>query len=110
MYIDLNIIYFILALLGCVAVVYLIITLNNINRLVKSSNEFIFENKDSIHKSLANLPKVVSNFNDVSENMKDVTEVVTDATADFIVTKDNIKSNMEIGLEILNILRTVFSK
>ncbi|MGL5314415.1 MAG: hypothetical protein ACRC92_14290 [Peptostreptococcaceae bacterium] len=110
MYIDLNVIYFILALLGCIAIVYVIITLNNINKLIKTSNELMLNNKDSINKSLVNLPNVVANFSEVSENMKDVTEVVTDVTADFIVTKDNIKSNMEIGLEILNILRSVFSK
>mgnify|MGYP000303020614 CR=1 FL=1 len=52
----------------------------------------------------------ISNFNDVSENMKDITEVATDVTADFIVTKENMKSNIEVVTEILNILKSIFGK
>ena len=46
----------------------------------------------------------------VSENMKDITEVATDVTADFIVTKENMKSNIEVVTEILNILKSIFGK
>ena len=96
MYIDLKIIYFILATLGCIALIYIIITLSNLNKLIKNS--------------LLKLPEVISNFNDVSENMKDITEVATDVTADFIVTKENMKSNIEVVTEILNILKSIFGK
>ncbi|TQY08968.1 hypothetical protein EWM06_20530, partial [Clostridioides difficile] len=42
------------------------------------------------------LPNVVETFGEVGENMKDVTEVVTEVTADFLVTKDSVKSNMDV--------------
>lgn len=110
MYIDLKIIYFILATLGCIALIYIIITLSNLNKLIKNSNELVIDNKNNIRNSLLKLPVVISNFNDVSENMKDITEVATDVTADFIVTKENMKSNIEVVTEILNILKSIFGK
>ena len=106
MYIDLKIIYFILATLGCIALIYIIITLSNLNKLIKNSNELVIDNKNNIRNSLLKLPEVISNFNDVSENMKDITDV----TADFIVTKENMKSNIEVVTEILNILKSIFGK
>ena len=110
MYIDLKIIYFILATLGCIALIYIIITLSNLNKLIKNSNELVIDNKNNIRNSLLKLPEVISNFNDVSENMKDIPEVATDVTADFIVTKENMKSNIEVVTEILNILKSIFGK
>ena len=110
MYIDLKIIYFILATLGCIALIYIIITLSNLNKLIKNSNELVIDNKNNIRNSLLKLPEVISNFNDVSGNMKDITEVATDVTADFIVTKENMKSNIEVVTEILNILKSIFGK
>ena len=110
MYIDLKIIYFILATLGCIALIYIIITLSNLNKLIKNSNELVIDNKNNIRNSLLKLPEVISNFNDVSEIMKDITEVATDVTADFIVTKENMKSNIEVVTEILNILKSIFGK
>ena len=110
MYIDLKIIYFILATLGCIALIYIIINLSNLNKLIKNSNELVIDNKNNIRNSLLKLPEVISNFNDVSENMKDITEVATDVTADFIVTKENMKSNIEVVTEILNILKSIFGK
>ena len=89
MYIDLKIIYFILATLGCIALIYIIITLSNLNKLIKNSNELVIDNKN---------------------NIKDITEVATDVTADFIVTKENMKSNIEVVTEILNILKSIFGK
>ena len=110
MYIDLKIIYFILATLGCIALIYIIITLSNLHKLIKNSNELVIDNKNNIRNSLLKLPELISNFNDVSENMKDITEVATDVTADFIVTKENMKSNIEVVTEILNILKSIFGK
>ena len=44
MYIDLKIIYFILATLGCIALIYIIITLSNLNKLIHNSNELVIDN------------------------------------------------------------------
>lgn len=110
MYIDLSIIYCGLALLGAVVLVYLILTLNNLNKLIKNSSELVAANKKSISDSLEQLPEVVSNLNVVSENVKDITEVATDVTADILVTKENVKCNIETVTEIFNIIRAVFGK
>ena len=110
MYIDLKIIYFILATLGCIALIYIIITLSNLNKLIKNSNELVIDNKNNIRNSLLKLPEVISNFNDVSENMKDITEVATDVTADFIVTKENMKSNIEVVTYFLKIFHISLPK
>ena len=64
------------------------------------------DNKNNIRNSLLKLPEVISNFNDVSENMKDITEVATDVTADFIVTKENMKSK-EMSDKYNELLSTV---
>lgn len=40
--------------------------------------------------------------------MKDVTEVVTEVTADFLVTKDSVKSNMDVIVDILTIIKNIF--
>ncbi|NJA13845.1 hypothetical protein GSQ25_13045, partial [Clostridioides difficile] len=57
---------------------------------------------------LNNLPNVVETFGEVGENMKDVTEVVTEVTADFLVTKDSVKSNMDVIVDILTIIKNIF--
>lgn len=110
MYIDLNLIYLLLSALGCVGLVYVIITLSNFNKLVKNANDILLENKNSINDSVSNIPNVISNFNDVATDMKDVTEAITDVTAEFIVTKENVKSNIEVVTEICSIIRSIFGK
>lgn len=110
MYIDLNLIFFVLAVIGCVALIYLIIVLKNLNNFVKQTNSFLGDNKKSITESLVNLPSVIANLNHASENFKDVSEVVTDVTADIVVAKENVASNFEVASEVLGIIRNVFTK
>lgn len=110
MYIDLNLIYLVLTLLGCAALVYIIITLNNFNKLIRNANDILKENKNSINDSVSKFPEVVSSLKEVGTDMKDITEAITDVTAEFIVTKENIKSNFEVATDILTILRSVFKK
>lgn len=110
MYIDLKIVYFFIAILSCIALIYLIVSLNNFNKFIKNSNEIINNHKDAINNVFLKLPDTVSNFKDASENMKDVTEVVTDVTADFIVAKENINSNVELLTEIIAIIKNIFLK
>lgn len=110
MFIDLNIIYGILSILGIGVLVCLIIALINLNKFIKNSNTLILETKDSLSDSVLKLPEVISNFSTISENVKDISDVATDVTADLIVTKENMKSNVEVATEIINILRAVFIK
>lgn len=109
MYIDINILYFILALLGCLVLVYLIITLKNINDFIKSAKNIIELNSNNVTTTINKLPEVIDNVNEISDNLKDVTEVITDTTADFIVAKEHVKSNVEIATDILKIVKSVVS-
>lgn len=110
MYIGLNEIFVILALMGIVGIVYLIVTLNNINKLIKYVNTEFKRNSGVINESLSKLPSVINNFHDVSENMKDVTEAVTDLTADAVIAKETVKTNLDLVTEIMSIVKSIFSR
>lgn len=110
MYIDLNFIYIILALLGCVAIVYLILTLNKVLKLVSNINSLIDQNKDNLTKTINDLPEIANNVNDTCQNIKDISDVATETTAELIVAKEHIESNVEIVKEIVRIVSQVFFK
>ena len=110
MYIDLNLIYLVLTLLGCGVLVYIIIILNNFNKLVKNANDMLNENKKHINDSVSKVPEVISSLKEVGTDMKDITEAITDVTAEFIITKEDIKSSFDVVTDILGILRSVFKK
>lgn len=110
MYIDLNFIYLLLALLGCVAIVYLILTLNKVLKLVSNINSLLDQNKDNLTKTINDLPTIANNVNDACQNIKDISDVATETTADLIVAKENIESNVETVKEIAKIINQVFFK
>lgn len=110
MYIDLNAVYVILAILACVALGYLIGTLRNVNKLVKNANELVEENKAAINSSIKRMPKVVANCSQITENVKDVSEVATDMTAEFLVKKESMESNFQVVTDIFTILKSVFGR
>ncbi|GKZ04938.1 hypothetical protein ANS017_14820 [Paraclostridium bifermentans] len=110
MYIDINAIYFVLAVLGCIAILYLIFTLKNLNEFIKNIMNLISSNSQNITTTINRLPEVADNFSEISDNLKDVTEVITDTTADFILAKESVKSNVEIATDILKIVKGVVSK
>lgn len=110
MYIDLNIIYLLLAILGCVAIVYLILTLNKILKLISNINSLLDQNKDNLNKTIQDLPAIANNVNNTCQNIKDISDVATETTAELIVAKENIESNVEIVKEIVKIINQVFFK
>ncbi|MDZ4992132.1 hypothetical protein GNF80_03980 [Clostridium perfringens] len=110
MYIDLNIIYLLLAILGCVAIVYLILTLNKILKLISNINGLLDQNKDNLNKTIQDLPVIANNVNNTCQNIKDISDVATETTAELIVAKENIESNVEIVKEIAKIINQVFFK
>lgn len=111
MYIEMNsLLLLILALLGSVALVYIIITLKNLSKLISGINDMLNKNRDNIDELCNKLPKISDNLSEISDNVKDVTEVVTETTADVIVAKDSLINNIEVFKDILNILIGVFVK
>ncbi|MGM9988712.1 MAG: hypothetical protein ACI35O_16020 [Bacillaceae bacterium] len=100
----------ILAILGGVALVYLILLLNNARKFYGEVNNLIGSNKQELESFLRDLPVATHNMRQASEHIKDVTEAVTETAADFLVTRDNVKTNIEILTEILMIVKKVFFK
>ncbi|HBF6811636.1 TPA: hypothetical protein KOT98_003738, partial [Clostridioides difficile] len=85
-----------------------IIVLVKLHKILNNVGTMLNENTQNINTTLNNLPNVVETFGEVGENMKDVTEVVTEVTADFLVTKDSVKSNMDVIVDILTIIKNIF--
>ena len=85
------------------AIIYLIIVLHKFSILITSVNSLIVSNKKNIDKLCSDIPEI-------TENLKDVSEVITETTADVLVAKDNLLSNVEIIKDIMNIILSVFSK
>lgn len=100
----------ILGILGGVALVYIIITLAKFGKLITSINDVLSSNRKNIDKLCESLPVVSQNIIEISDNVKDVSEVVTETTAEVIVAKDNITSNIGTIKDILNILVSIFTK
>lgn len=111
MYISIeNLFFAILGILGGIALVYIIITLIKLGRLITNMNDVISSNRNNIDKLCESLPVVSRNIIEISDNVKDVSEVVTEATAEVIVAKDNITSNIGTIKDILNIIVSIFAK
>ena len=111
MYISIeNLFFAILGILGGIALVYIIITLIKLGRLITNMNDVISSNRNNIDKLCESLPVVSRNIIEISDNVKDVSEVVTEATAEVIVAKDNITSNIGTIKDILNIIVSIFTK
>lgn len=110
MYIPVEIINAVFIILGLVVLGYIIVTLNNFNKLLKNVNSVVASNTDNINTSLNKLPNVIENCGEISESVKDITEVATDMTADIIVAKENVKSNVDLAVDIVNIVKQVFAK
>ena len=104
MYISVSSLFWgIMGVLGIIALIYLILVLHRFLALVTNINNLISSNKQNIDKLCTDLP-------DIAENLKDVSEVITETTADVIVAKDNLLSNVEIIKDIMNIILSIFSK
>lgn len=111
MYISIEDLFLVLlGILGGVALVYLIITLVKLGKLITNMNDILSSNRNNIDKLCESLPVVSKNIIEISDNIKDVSEVVTETTAEVIVAKDNITSNIGTIKDILNIVLAIFTK
>lgn len=110
MYIPLEAIYIVVAILVATALVYLIFTLNNVNKFVKNASDLLDSNKYSINTSIKKLPAIVDNLSDVSESVKDISDVATDITADIIVKKESLSSNVELISDVVGIVKNTLIK
>ncbi|MGU8246254.1 hypothetical protein ACV3T0_13030 [Clostridium perfringens] len=89
----------------------MILTLNKVLKLVSNINSLLDQNKDNLTKTINDLPTTIANnVNDACQNIKDISDVATETTADLIVAKENIESNVETVKEIAKIINQVFFK
>lgn len=92
-----------LGILAAIALIYIIITLINLVKVLKNINSLIDTNKK-------NLDKTLENVTHISENAKDISDVVTETTADVIVAKESLSSQLDTVKDIVNILLSFFNK
>lgn len=111
MYIDLwDLFWGVIGVIGGAALVFIIITLNNLTKLIKNANNLIEQNKNNINTLCNKLPEISDNITEISGNVKDISDVATEVTAEAIVAKDSILSNYETAKDILNIILSIFTK
>lgn len=108
--INLSFIYTIVALLGGIALIYLIFVLRNILKITKQIGEVIEQNTHNLDQIIQDSTKITENVASVSDSVKDISDVVTDTTADLLIAKDRMQSNIGIISEILQIIKEVFLK
>jgi len=100
----------ILFVLGTIALVVLIMVLIKLFKFLARVNGLIERNEKNMDKILISLPKATENFLELSDNLKAVGEVLTETTATAIETKEHIDDYMDVFVDILKIVKTVFSK
>ena len=93
MYIDLKIIYFILATLGCIALIYIIITLSNLNKLIKNSNELVIDNKNNIATILSN--NIIEHLKGLSNKLKEEIKDIFEGTLEDIALDKSVVEQAE---------------
>lgn len=101
---------FILAVLGCVALVFLIILLNNLSKLISSIEDLINKNSTNVGLTIAKLPSLISGVDDVVDNAKDISDVAVDVASDVLVAKEKIKSGIETSVNVAGIVKDVLKK
>ncbi len=108
--IDLESVLFVLAILGCIALIFLIIVLNKISSVMSNVDTLITQNTTNIGLAIAKLPGILSTADSVVDNAKDVTDVAVDFSADILTAKEAVKSKIQTSATVLDIIKTTFKK
>lgn len=108
--IDIDLVLFILAVLGCVALVFLIIFLKKLSILITNIDNLVNQNSTNIGFTIAKLPGLIDNIDSVVDNAKDVTDVAVDVSADVLSAKEKIKTGISSTSTVLNVLKSSFKK
>ncbi|MBC8062364.1 MAG: hypothetical protein H7Y18_17080 [Clostridiaceae bacterium] len=111
MYISLyDLCFGILFILGNITLIVLIMVLIKLFKFLARINGLMERNEKNIDEILISLPQATENFLELSEDLKAVGEVITETTATAIVAKEHIDDYTKIFMDILKIVKTVFSK
>jgi predicted PurR-regulated permease PerM len=91
---------FILFVLACGVAVFLIMTLYNINRVVKKVNSIMEAGSEDLNKTIALLPETVGNVNEVAVSVKSNVDKIAETAA-------AVTDKTQDALEIVRIAGTV---
>lgn len=108
--IDIELVLFILAVLGCVALIFLIILLKKLSTILTNIDTLIMQNTTNIGLTIAKLPGLVDNVDAVVDNAKDVTDVAVDVSADILTAKEKVKSGISNTSSILGAIKSTIKK
>ena len=108
--IDIESVLFVLAILGCVALVFLILVLRKLSALMTNIDTLITQNSTNIGLTIAKLPGILTTVDEVTDNAKDVTDVAVDVAADVLTAKEKVKSGISTTAAVAGIIKDTFSK
>ena len=100
----------ILFVLGFITLIVLIMVLIKLFKFLSRVNGLVERNEKNIDEILISLPQATENFLELSDDLKAVGEVITETTATAIEAKEHIDDYTAIFMDILKIVKTVFSK
>lgn len=92
--ISIDTILFLLALLGCVALVALIILFRKLSSLISNVDTLLVQNSTNVGLAIAKLPSILENVDTVTDNVKEVSEVAVDISDDISTAKETLKKGI----------------
>lgn len=108
--INTQLVIFILAILGCVVLIFLIIVLKRLASLLQGIESIITQNTTNIGLTIAKLPVIFDNVDKISDNVKDVSDVAVDVSADVLEVKNKVKGGVNTSVDVFRIVKDVFKK
>lgn len=108
--INIQVVLFVLAILGCVALIFLIVLLRRLSALMTNIDTIITQNSTNVGLTIAKLPGILDQVDSVVDNAKDVSNVAVDVAADVITAKEKVKSGFATTTAVAGIIKDTFSK
>lgn len=108
--INIDSILFLLAVLGCVVLVFLIIVLKRLSTLMVTIEGEIHKNSNSISTSISKIPEIVNGANDIVYNTKDITNTARDAVNEVADMADKAKATVENAFAVASTAKDIVGK
>ncbi|SEN64873.1 hypothetical protein SAMN05216454_10781 [Peptostreptococcus russellii] len=108
--VNLEVVLFVLVILGCIALIFLIIVLKRLSALMSNIDMLITQNTNNVGLTIAKLPGILSTVDSVLDNAKDVTDVAVDVSADVLTAKEKVKTGLHNTAAVANIIKTSFRR
>lgn len=101
---------FVLAILGCIAMIFLIVLLKKLSSVLESVDNLIKQNTTNVGLTIAKLPSLISGVDAVVDNAKDVSDVAVDVASDVLAVKEKVKSGINTSVHVANIIKDTMKK